>query len=199
MERWTKWEGQSHGGKLVKLAGPWWGPWSSPNDPKLPARNDVCQVEAPERPSSATARTNQMSENNTASAEVNGGTPFAARGYAACEATLRDEHKTKCRLRAISAIVEHGDYVPVCPRHAEIARSMGWKMGALAEAHGSDARSQLKAKMAGACAALEGKTIAANAFAEDSELHFCWLYGWTEAKLEMHPNAAGERLPAKNA
>lgn len=62
----------------------------------------------------------------------------------------------------------------------------------LPQATGSDARTQLKAKMHGACAALEGRTIAANTYPEDSDLHFCWLYGWTEAKLEMrkHPNSA---------
>lgn len=55
---------------------------------------------------------------------------FAYQGQQ-CTAHLRDEHKTRCPHRAIAAITEHLDYVPVCPRHAEIARSMGWRLGEL--------------------------------------------------------------------
>lgn len=77
-----------------------------------------------------------MENHNDSSAERAGGSlermvsRFAPQGQQ-CTAHLRDEHKTRCPHRAIAAITEHLDYVPVCPRHAEIARSMGWRVGEL--------------------------------------------------------------------
>jgi hypothetical protein len=65
-----------------------------------------------------------------------------------------------------------------------------------AEARGSASdRARLKAKMDGACAALEGRKLDANQYPEESELHFEWLAGWTSAKMEMRktPNGRGER------
>lgn len=46
-------------------------------------------------------------------------------------------------------------------------------------------RERLKAKMDGACAALEGRKLDANQYPEDSDLHFEWLAGWVSAKTEM--------------
>jgi ribosome modulation factor len=46
-------------------------------------------------------------------------------------------------------------------------------------------RDRLKAKMDGACAALEGRKMSANQYPEESDLHFEWLAGWTSAKMEM--------------
>lgn len=65
-------------------------------------------------------------------------------------------------------------------------------MPSLAAPSGSASdRERLKAKMDGACAALEGLKLDANQYPEESDLHFEWLAGWTSAKMEMRktPNS----------
>ena len=52
-------------------------------------------------------------------------------------------------------------------------------------------RERLKAKMAGACAALEGRKLDANQYPEESDLHFEWLDAWTSAKIEMRKTPNG--------
>lgn len=46
-------------------------------------------------------------------------------------------------------------------------------------------RDRLKARMKGAIAALEGKTMADNPYSENDDLHFIWLEEWVGAKIEM--------------
>lgn len=61
-------------------------------------------------------------------------------------------------------------------------------------------RDRLKAKMDGACAALEGRHLDANQYPEESELHFEWLDGWTSAKMEMRKTPNVQRVaPATEA
>ena len=44
---------------------------------------------------------------------------------------------------------------------------------------------KLQAAMAGATAALEGRTMGANPYPEDDDRHFLWLEHWAGARLEM--------------
>jgi ribosome modulation factor len=44
---------------------------------------------------------------------------------------------------------------------------------------------KLKARMDGAKAALEGRKLDANNYDENDDLHFEWLVGWTDTRMEM--------------
>lgn len=59
-------------------------------------------------------------------------------------------------------------------------------------------KARLKAKMDGACAALEGRKPEANPYNETDDLHFEWLDGWTSARMEMQKRGgqnASDQLP----
>lgn len=49
---------------------------------------------------------------------------------------------------------------------------------------GAENPPRMKARVDGACAALEGKKLGANPHPEGSDLHWEWLQGWTSAKLQ---------------
>lgn len=48
-----------------------------------------------------------------------------------------------------------------------------------------DDKEKLRARMAGAKAALEGKKMDANTYPEENDLHFEWLAGWSAVKAEQ--------------
>ena len=51
---------------------------------------------------------------------------------AQCQANVkRDDELDVCGKPATEAVVEHGDYVPVCAHHAMIARRNHWAVGCL--------------------------------------------------------------------
>jgi len=50
-------------------------------------------------------------------------------GRPVCEAYYKGG--IKCRVTAVLAVVENGDYVPVCAHHSNVARHVGWKLGTL--------------------------------------------------------------------
>jgi hypothetical protein len=49
-----------------------------------------------------------------------------------CQANVkRDDELDECGKLATGAVMEHGDYVPVCAHHAMIARRNHWAVGRL--------------------------------------------------------------------